>query len=126
MECPFSPCRPRPRKTRRTTQAPSASSAKSELTESGIVQADEAAFDRLRSDYETEQHQLEFKYAKARYDLLKRKLDGRLDAAALDLEAKARGVTTETVLAELKTSPPTEEEVRAFYDQNQGPHPRAL
>jgi predicted DsbA family dithiol-disulfide isomerase len=88
------------------------------LTESGLIKTDEAGFDRLRSDYETEQHQLEFKYAKARYDLLKRRLDDRLDAAALDLEAKARGVATETVLAELKTSPPTEEETRAFYAQN--------
>jgi predicted DsbA family dithiol-disulfide isomerase len=88
------------------------------LTESSIVQADQAAFDRLRSDYETEQHQLESKYAHARYALLKRQLDDRLDAAALKSEAKARGVTTETVLADLKTSPPTQEEMHAFYEQN--------
>lgn len=89
------------------------------LGESDLVKADQAAFDRLRRDYETEQHQLDFKYAKARYDLLTQQLDDRLDAAALAQEAKARGVTPQAILAQLKTAAPTEEEVRAFYEQNQ-------
>lgn len=89
-----------------------------QLTEAGIVQGDQAAFDELRSNYDTEQHQLEFKYAKARYDLLKRQLDKQLDAAALDREAKARGVAAQNILAELKPSAPTEEEARAFYEEN--------
>ena len=88
------------------------------LTESSIVQADQSAFDRLRSDYAIEQHQLDFKYAKARYELLKRQLDERLDAAALKSEAAARGVTTEAVLADLKTSSPTEQELQAFFEQH--------
>lgn len=89
-----------------------------QLTESSLVHAHQAAFDRLRDDYDTEQHQLEFKYAKARYELLKRQLDEELDAAALEREAKARGMRTETVLAQLKINAPTEEETRAFYEQN--------
>lgn len=88
------------------------------ISESALVQTDEAAFDQLRNDFETEQHQLQFKYAKARYDLVKQRLDEKLDAAALAKEAKARGTTTEAVLADLKVNVPTEEEVRAFYDQN--------
>jgi protein-disulfide isomerase len=88
------------------------------ITESAVVQADQNAFDRLQEDYKTEQHQLQFKYDKARYDLLKRQLDERLDAAALADEAKARGATEDAVLADLKVDMPTEEEVRAFYDQN--------
>jgi predicted DsbA family dithiol-disulfide isomerase len=88
------------------------------ITESVIVRADQTAFDRLQKDYETEQHQLQFKYDKARYDLLKRQLDERLDAAALADEAKARGVTSDAILADLKVDVPTDDEVRAFYDQN--------
>ncbi len=88
------------------------------IAEATIVQSDQAAFDALQRNYDTEQHQLEFKYAKAHYDLLRRQLDKQLDDAALDQEAKARGVTTRDILAELKPIAPSEEETRAFYEQN--------
>lgn len=88
------------------------------IAEAAIVQSDQAAFDELQRNYNTERHQLEFKYAKARYDLLKRQLDKQLDAAALDLEAKARGVTTQDVLVDLKPIAPSDEETRAFYEEN--------
>lgn len=88
------------------------------ITEASVVKADQAAFDQLQSSLDTEQHQLEFKYAKARYDLLKRQLDDRLDTAALEQEAKARGVGTAAVLAELELSPPTDEDARTFYEAN--------
>ncbi len=88
------------------------------IAESTIVQNDQAAFDELQRNYDTERHQLEFKYAKARYDLLRRQLDKQLDAAALDQEAKARGVTTHDILLELKLIAPSEEETRAFYEEN--------
>jgi predicted DsbA family dithiol-disulfide isomerase len=89
-----------------------------QITETAIVEADRAAFDRLRWDLETQQHQLQFKYEKARYDLLKRQLDERLDDAAVADDAKARGVSKDAVLADLKIGVPTDEEVRAFYDRN--------
>lgn len=88
------------------------------ITETVIVQADQAAFDQLRWELEAQQHQLQFKYEKARYDLLKRQLDQRLDEAAVADEAKARGVSVDAVLVDLKAGAPTDEEVRAFYDRN--------
>lgn len=88
------------------------------IAEATVVRSDQAAFDELQRNYDTEQHQLEFKYAKARYDLLRRQLDKQLDAAALDLEAKARGVTTHDILVELKPIAPGEAETRAFYEEN--------
>lgn len=88
------------------------------ISDSDVMQAHQDAFERLRNDYETEQHRLEFKYARARHDLLKQQLDDQLDDAALQAEAKARGVSTDKVLAELKTAAPTEAQTRAFYEQN--------
>ncbi len=89
------------------------------LDDVAVLQSDQAGFDKVRSDYDAERHQLDFKYAKARYDLLKRDLDKRLDDAAVEQEAQARGVTAQAVMAELKPDVPTEEACRAFYEANQ-------
>jgi protein-disulfide isomerase len=88
------------------------------VTQEAFEKADQSDFQRLHDDYETEQHRLQFRYAKARYDLLKQRLDARLDEAALEAEAKARGAPDAAVLADLKVTPPTDEEVRAFYEKN--------
>jgi protein-disulfide isomerase len=86
------------------------------LAEPEVIAADKLEFDRLQDDYELGRRELELKYAKMRHDLVQRQLDQRLDRAALELEAKARGVATDEVLAGLKAAAPTEDEVRAFYD----------
>lgn len=100
--------------------APIGSISGKPLAESDIVAGDTRDFDQLEADHESKRNQVELEYAKARHGLLKRELDKRLDREALEREAKARGVAPEAVLADMKVTPPTEEESKAFYDQNKG------
>lgn len=86
------------------------------ISEAELITANQSEFDRLQNDFELQRRQLELKYAKSRHDLVQQKLDQRLDRDALQVEAKARGITTDAVLAELKVSAPTDDEARAFYD----------
>ncbi|HEY4446278.1 MAG TPA: thioredoxin domain-containing protein [Steroidobacteraceae bacterium] len=89
---------------------------KERISEAQVIAANQPDFDRLQSDYELQRRQLELKYAKSRHDLVEQELDKRLDREALDMEAKARGVAPDTVLADLKVAGPTDEEARAFYE----------
>jgi predicted DsbA family dithiol-disulfide isomerase len=89
-----------------------------EVTETELIARDQSDFDYLEGEYERGLHQLQRKYAQAHHDLLRRQLDALLDGRALEMEAKARGMTTEAVLASLKMSVVTETEARAFYDAN--------
>ncbi len=89
------------------------------LTEGEIVAAAAADFRRLLDDHDLQERQVDLQYAKARHDLLQTRLDARLDQLALEAEAAARGVSAETVRSELVVTPPTEEEVHAFYAENQ-------
>lgn len=88
------------------------------LTEAELIAADRADFDRLQNEYQRGQHQLQSKFAQAQHDLLQRQLDKLLDRRALELEAKARGIGTDALLAELKVPVVTDDEARAFYDAN--------
>jgi protein-disulfide isomerase len=88
------------------------------VTEGEVIKSKAADFDRLRIDYESERRRVELKYAEARHDLLQRSLDERLDRAAVEAEAKVRGVQPAEVLAELKAVDPSEAEVRALYEAN--------
>lgn len=88
------------------------------ISEAELITANQSDFDRLQSDYELQRRQLELKYAKSRHDLVQQRLDQRLDRHALEMEAKARGITTDAVLAGLKVVGPTDDEARAFYDAN--------
>jgi predicted DsbA family dithiol-disulfide isomerase len=88
------------------------------ISEVDVIAANKSDFDRLQSDHELQQRQLELKYAKSRHDLVQQRLDKRLDTEALEREAKARGIATDVVLADIKVSAPTEAEARAFYDAN--------
>ena len=86
------------------------------ITEPDVIASDKSEFDQLQSDFELTRRELELKYAKTRHDLVQRQLDKRLDRAALETEAKARGIATDEVLASLKPAVPTEDEVRALYN----------
>lgn len=88
------------------------------LSETEVIAADKTDFDHLQNDYERGVHQLQLKFAQARHDLLQQQLDKLLDRRALEMEAKARGVGTDTVLADLKVTVVTDDEARAFYDAN--------
>jgi protein-disulfide isomerase len=89
------------------------------VSEHEIVAGDQAAFDGLQNDHETELHQLQMKYEQARHDLLQKRLDLLLDQQALQAEAKVRGVGTDAVLAQIKVGIVTDDEAHAFYDANQ-------
>src|SRR5258708_16029848 len=88
------------------------------ISEAEVSTANQADFDRMQSDYETQRRQLELKFAKSRHDLVQQKLDKRLDQDALEKEAKSRDVATDAVLADIKVAVPTDDEARAFYDAN--------
>jgi protein-disulfide isomerase len=88
------------------------------ITEADVIAQDQDEFDKLQADNELRLHQLQLKQAEARYGLLKKQMDRLLDRKALELEAKARGSTTDTVLADLKVSAVTEDEARAYFDAN--------
>jgi protein-disulfide isomerase len=86
------------------------------LAEPDVIASDKSEFDQLQGDYALKRRELELKYAQMRHDLVQRQLDRRLDRAALEMEAKARGIATDEVLAGLKSAAPTDDEVRAFYE----------
>lgn len=88
------------------------------VSETDVIAAGKPEFDRLENGYELERRQLELKYRKSRHDLIQQQLDKLLDESALEAEAKARGVATGSVLAELDLAAPTEDEARAFFAAN--------
>ena len=88
------------------------------VLESDIVAADRVEFERLRRGFDVQQHQLQVKYEEARHALLQKQLDLLLDRKALEVEAQARHVTPEAVLADMHVDEPTEAQAHAFYDGN--------
>jgi protein-disulfide isomerase len=88
------------------------------ITQADVAAADRAAFDQLESDYRLKVRQLHLKQTEARYELLQQHLERLLDARALELEARARGMKPEAILAEIKVPVVTDEEVRQFYEAN--------
>lgn len=88
------------------------------ISETDVIAANPSEFDRLQNGYELERRQLESKYRKSQHDLMQRQLDQMLDERALQMEAKERRVTRESVLAELDLTAPTEEQAREFYENN--------
>jgi predicted DsbA family dithiol-disulfide isomerase len=96
-----------------------ATSGGERLTEADVAKADRADFDKLESDYQLRFRQLHLKQTEARYELLQQHLERMLDARALELEAKARGVKPEAIVAEIKVPVVTDDEVREFYEANE-------
>ncbi|HUN74180.1 MAG TPA: thioredoxin domain-containing protein [Steroidobacteraceae bacterium] len=88
------------------------------ITAAEVAAANRSEFDTLESDYQLRLRQLQARQAQARHELLQQRLAQMLDQRALDSEAKARGTTAATLLAEIKVSVVTDEEVQRFYDEN--------
>lgn len=88
------------------------------ITAADVAAADRADFDKLESDYQLKLRQLHLKQTEARHQLLLQQLERLLNARALDLEARVRGVKSDAVLAEIKVPAVTDDEVRAFYETN--------
>lgn len=88
------------------------------LSETDVIAHASDQFQQQQDEYAREQRQLEFNFDQARHALLQQQLDKLLDQRALELEAKARGVSGDTVLADIKVPAVTETEVHAFYDAN--------
>lgn len=88
------------------------------ITEADVIAADKSEFDDLSSSHTLELHHLQLQFAKSRHKLLQKRLDIILDQKAVEMEAKARGVGSDAVLAELKLVVPSEDEAHAFYEAN--------
>jgi predicted DsbA family dithiol-disulfide isomerase len=88
------------------------------ITPAEVAAANRTEFDKLENDYQLKLRQLEVKQAQARYELLEQRLEQMLDERALEMEAKARGITKAALLAEIKVPVVTDEEVHRFYDDN--------
>ncbi len=88
------------------------------ITEGDIVQQDKKDFDNLEEDNALRRVQLQRKQTEARYRLLERQTDRVLDQKALELEAKARNVDAQIVLADIKVPAVTEEDERAYFEAN--------
>jgi protein-disulfide isomerase len=89
-----------------------------ELTEAQVIAQDQKDFDVLQENIELRQRQLQQQLAQSRYTLLQKQVDRTLDRKALELEAKARGVSPDAVLAEVKVPAVTEGEERAYFEAN--------
>jgi len=87
-----------------------------QITAADVMKQDAADFQKDREGYEQALRQVELHHREAQHELLRSQLEGMLDRRALELEAQARGTTTDAVLAELKVPAVTEEEDRQFYE----------
>jgi protein-disulfide isomerase len=96
------------------------------VTAADIVALDTHGFDDLKDQLDRQTHLLKLSYASSYHELVQRTLDGFLDRRALELEAAARGTSTEAVLSQVKVEPVTEEQAHALYeahkDQLQKPY----
>jgi protein-disulfide isomerase len=86
------------------------------ITSAQVTAEDPAAFQRLQTQRAQQLHEVELLYEETYHQLLEKQLGALLDRRALELEAKARGTTTDAVLAEIKPAPVTDQEMRAFYE----------
>jgi predicted DsbA family dithiol-disulfide isomerase len=80
-----------------------------------LVDAGQASFDKLSRERAQHANVLQLRYEQAYHDLLAAQLDKRLDQRALELEAAARHVKSEVILAEIKVPIVTDAEVQALY-----------
>lgn len=91
---------------------------KKRITQAEVVAASKDAFDAQQIDYDRQLRQMQFEFSAARQEVLQQQLDKQLDRRALEMEAKSRGVSTNTVIADIKVAPVTEDEIHAFYEAN--------
>jgi len=88
------------------------------ITRQEVISQNPQAFDRKEAEYVRQQRQLRLKYEVSQYALLQQQLDQVLNNLALEKEAKARGVTKDAVLADIRVPAVTDQEVRAYFDAN--------
>jgi protein-disulfide isomerase len=85
-----------------------------------VIASDRDKFLQERHAYDIEMRRIQATQDRAYHDLLQDALDRLLDQRALELEAKARGLTKEHVLAEVKVPAVSEQESKAFYEEHKG------
>jgi protein-disulfide isomerase len=83
-----------------------------------VVAQAKDAFRQQQDEYDLELRELQLGFAQSEHDLLQQQLDKLLDRRALEKEAKARGVSTNAVLQDVKVTAVTDAEIRSFYDAN--------
>src|SRR5580658_5329475 len=62
------------------------------VTEADVVAQDQAAFDKIKSDYELKLHVLKLHEEQEHYALVQKQANRMLDTKAVELEAKSRGL----------------------------------
>jgi protein-disulfide isomerase len=67
---------------------------------------------------------LQREYEKSSHDLIESSLQVVIQDRLVEAEAKARGVTKDQILAEIKPAPVTDADVDAFYEQNKAQIPK--
>jgi protein-disulfide isomerase len=88
------------------------------VTEADVVAQDQAAFDKIKSDYELKLHVLKLHEEQEHYALVQKQANRMLDTKAVELEAKSRGLTPDAVLKEITVPAVTEAEARSYYEAN--------
>jgi protein-disulfide isomerase len=83
------------------------------ITDADVRKSAADQFAQLEHEYETNKHQL-----------LENQLDQAINDRLVDLEAAAKGVSKEQLLADIKAPDVTDAEVDAFYEQNKAQIPR--
>jgi protein-disulfide isomerase len=80
--------------------------------------------DEVRKSAADQFQALEREYQKNQHDLLENSLQTAIQDRLVEAEAKARGVSKDQLLAEIKPATVTDAEVAAFYEQNKAQIPR--
>jgi protein-disulfide isomerase len=83
------------------------------ITDADVRKSAADQFAQLEHEYETNKHQL-----------LENQLDQAINDRLVELEAAAKGVSKEQLLADIKAPDVTDAEVDAFYEQNKAQIPR--
>jgi protein-disulfide isomerase len=86
------------------------------VTAEEILTPNKETFDKLAAVRDQRERQLQREYEHVYHDALEKELDTVLDKRALELEAKARKMSPDALLAKIKAPAVSDEEVRAFYE----------
>jgi len=91
---------------------------KDRITDADVMAQAKDKFQSLQDDFDSQSALLKARLERKRSELLQQELGKLLDKRAVELEAKARGVTPVAVLADIKVTAVTDDEARAFYESH--------
>jgi protein-disulfide isomerase len=91
---------------------------KNPVSYADLLAAADAPLLEQKFEYDTQLHQLETNYARARHDLLQSELGKLVDQRVLQLEAQARKTEPSSLLSHVMTPAVTDAEARAYYEEH--------